>query len=243
MCDHWMPTIQVPMTIEQFHQLPRHPAFKYEYVGGQTWLTPRTKHYHAMLDLRPMDVPADLALRPIGPNDFPELTRLFSAAFHTIQPYGSLDESTRLRAAAEALERARSGGDGPWIERASFIALENRQPAGAIFITLLPLGDPCDWDSYHWTEPPPADCIMRRLGRPHLTWIFVSPLQTGHGMGTALLAAATRELLRLGYTELLSTFMLGNDSSMLWHWRNGFRLLAYPGSARRLRDRPRASKS
>jgi L-amino acid N-acyltransferase YncA len=59
-------------------------------------------------------------------------------------------------------------------------------------------------------------------------------------MGTALLAAATRELLRLGYTELLSTFMLGNDSSMLWHWRNGFRLLAYPGSVRRIRQKLRA---
>ena len=54
MCDHWMPTIQLPMTVEQFQQLPRHPAFRYEYVAGQTWLTPRTKHYHAMLDLRPM---------------------------------------------------------------------------------------------------------------------------------------------------------------------------------------------
>jgi GNAT superfamily N-acetyltransferase len=243
MCDHWMPTIQVPMTIEQFHQLPRHPAFKYEYVAGQTWLTPRTKHYHAMLDLRPLDVTTDLALRPIGPNDFPELVRLFSAAFHVIQPYGSLDEPTRLRAAAEALERARSGGDGPWIERASFVVFQDRKPAGAIFITLLPLGDPCDWDSYHWAEPPPADAIVRRLGRPHLTWIFVSPLGAGQGMGTALLAAASRELLRLGYTELLSTFMLGNDSSMLWHWRNGFRLLAYPGSARRVRQRQRSGRS
>jgi hypothetical protein len=26
--------------------------------------------------------------------------------------------------------------------------------------------------------------------------------------------------------------MLGNHSSMLWHWRNGFRLLPYPASRR-----------
>jgi hypothetical protein len=29
--------------------------------------------------------------------------------------------------------------------------------------------------------------------------------------------------------------MLGNESSMLWHWRNGFRLLEHPGSIRRMK--------
>ena len=48
------------------------------------------------------------------------------------------------------MERVRIGGDGPWIERASFIALENHQPIGAIFITLLPDGDPCEFGSYEW---------------------------------------------------------------------------------------------
>src|SRR5262249_14009088 len=152
--------------------------------------------------------PSTVPLRPLGPADFPDLIRLFSAAFHVIQPYGSLDESTRQQAAAEALERVLNGGDGPWIERASFVSLEEGKITGAIFITLLPSGDPCEWDSYHWTEPPPVDAIVRRLGRPHLTWIFVSPLRPGNGIGSALLAAATRELLRLGYTELASTFML-----------------------------------
>lgn len=234
-----MPSIKLPLTIEQFHQLPRNPAFKYEYLAGQAWLTPRTKHYHALLELRSMDVPADVPLRPIAASDFPRLIELFSDAFCSIQPYGSLDAPTREKAAAEALERVRSGGDGPWIERASFVALDKGQAIGAIFITLLPRGDVSEWDSYHWTEPPPADAIVRRLGRPHLTWIFVSPFAVGQGTGTALLAAATRELLRLGYTELLSTFMLGNESSMLWHWRSGFRLLTYPGSLRRMRQKLR----
>jgi GNAT superfamily N-acetyltransferase len=123
------------------------------------------------------------------------------------------------------------------IERACFVAKQDKDVVGAIFITLLPDSDPCDWDSYHWPETPPADCITRCLGRPHLTWIFVAPLSAGHGVGTALLAAAARELLALGYTQLLSTFMMGNDSSMLWHWRNGFQLLAYPGSYRLMQER------
>ena len=69
---------------------------------------------------------------------------------------------------------------------------------------------------------------------------FRSPSNKGHGVGTALLAAAVGELLALGYTQILSTFMLGNDSSMLWHWRNGFQLLSYPGSYRLMKKRWRS---
>ena len=63
---------------------------------------------------------------------------------------------------------------------------------------------------------------------PHLTWIFVSPVDARQGVGTALLDVAVRALLRLEYTELASTFLLGNESSMLWHWRAGFKLLERP---------------
>src|SRR2546423_464085 len=31
MCDDWMPVIRLPLTLDQFHQLPRNPAYKYEY--------------------------------------------------------------------------------------------------------------------------------------------------------------------------------------------------------------------
>jgi len=241
MCDHWMPNIVLPLTLEQYRQLPRNSAYKYEFLDGKAYLTPYSKHYHALLELTPQPVPAGVQLRPVHLRDWTELLPVFAAAFARIQPYGSLDEETRFRAAQEALERTRTGGDGPWIEQASFVALEEGQPLGAIFITLLPATDPSDWNSYHWDHTPPADCIEKRLGRPHLTWIFLDPLGTGWGTGTALLAAAGRALLQLGYTELLSTFMIGNDSSMLWHWRNGFRLLAHPGSKRlnqqRWRDR------
>ncbi len=104
---------------------------------------------------------------------------------------------------------------------------------GAIMITLLPRLDPTHWDSYTWEDPPPADCIERRLGRPHLTWVFVDPERAGRGVGCALLRASASALIAMGYDDLASTFMLGNESSMLWHWRAGFRLLSYPGSRRR----------
>jgi GNAT superfamily N-acetyltransferase len=237
MCDEWMPYIQLPLTIEQFRQLPRNPAYKYEYLNQTVYLSPRPKHYHAVLDLRPIEADESVSVHALHAGDLQRLDRLFAEAFRYVQPYGCLDDNTRVEAARHALERTRSGGDGPWIERASFIAKIEEKPVGAMLITLLPAGDPCDWDSYHWAEVPPPDCIERRMGRPHLTWVFISPLEKGHGLGTALLAAAVRQLLAMGFTQLLSTFLAGNDASILWHWRNGFQLLAHPGSYRLMRQR------
>src|SRR5437762_3088032 len=221
MSDEWMPHIELPITWEQFHQLPRNGAYKYEYLGGRALLSPRPRHFHAILDLQPFTVEEAIAVHPVTADDFPAVERLFGAAFRDVQPYGGLDQETRAQAAHRAVEKCRNGGDGPLIEQASFVALsEDRQKlVGAILITLLPDGDPCDWSTYYWSEAPPADCILRRLGRPHLTWIFVSPLERGRSVGTALLAASVRELHGLGYRSLLSTFMLGNEWSALWHWR------------------------
>ena len=55
-------------------------------------------------------------------------------------------------------------------------------------------------------------------------------------LGRALLKRAVPALLRLGYSGLASTFLLGNESSTLWHWRAGFRLLEHAGTVREKRD-------
>jgi GNAT superfamily N-acetyltransferase len=241
MCDQWMPTIELPLTIEQFRQLPRNPAYKYEFLNGKAFLSPRAKHYHAILDLERRPVCDEVKVRRIQSDELAELVPLFCDAFRSIQPYGSLDDATREQAGQYAMERTRTGGDGLFIEQASFVALDrDKHPGtkiGAILVTLLPAGDPTDTESYYWREPPPAECIARREGRPHLTWIFVSPLEVGLGVGTALLTAAGNALVDMGFPQLLTTFVSGNDSSMLWHWRNGFRLLAYPGSRREMKRR------
>jgi GNAT superfamily N-acetyltransferase len=237
MCDEWMPAIQLPVTMEEFRRLPRNAAYKYEYLNKTAYLSPRPKYYHAVLELSSMEHEDSVQICPLKAGELACLDRLFADAFRYIQPYGCLDDDTRLEAARQALERTRTGVDGPWIEQASFVARSEEKPVGAILITLLPEGDPCDGTSYHWTTAPPAQCIERRLGQPHLTWIFVSSLKRGQGTGTALLAASVRALLALGYTQLFSTFLAGNDSSMLWHWRNGFRLLPHPASYRLMRQR------
>ncbi|HBI42652.1 MAG TPA: hypothetical protein DDY78_07315 [Planctomycetales bacterium] len=233
-----MRLVKIRMSIQEFHQLPRHAAYKYEYLDGEAWLSPRPKTYHALLDLHPPEESADagrVMTRQISADDWDDLAGLFSAAFRDRPPFLGLDDKKRRAAAHAILENARTGGDGPLIEQAAFIArLKHHDgPAGGIVVTLLPASDLSDWRSFHWAEPPPPDAIAHKLGRPHLTWIFVHPFAAGRGVATALLHAATRELLALGYAELASTFLLGNESSMIWHWRNGFRLAASPFSRRK----------
>jgi GNAT superfamily N-acetyltransferase len=243
MCDAWMPTIKLALTLEQFRQLPRNPAYKYEYLDGVAYLTPRAKHYHATLDLatppaiESLPSCASFKLRPLHDQDWPELELVFAGSFRTIQPFGGLDEATMKEATHQCLERTRTGGDGPVIASACFVAEQDKHVIGSVLVTLVPGDDECDSESYRWYEPPPEDCIEKRLGLPHLTWIFVAPMLAGKGVGSALLANAVEELRKLGFTRLLSTFVVGNDSSMLWHWRSGFRLLAHPISYRLMAER------
>jgi GNAT superfamily N-acetyltransferase len=230
-----MPWLELKLTPEEFTQLPRNAAYKYQYHGDSAWLNPRPRYYHALLDLRRLDLPypAHVKIRPFRTADWEELPAVFVEAFRGHQPFAGLSDEGRLLAARSSLAQTQTGGDGPWVEQASFVAGEPGSCTGAVLITLLPKRDPTEWDSYSWPMPPPPDAIEQRLGRPHLTWIFVRPPHAGRGVGAALLQAAAQTLSEMGYEELLSTFMLGNDSSMLWHWRMGFRLLAYPGSPRR----------
>jgi GNAT superfamily N-acetyltransferase len=241
MCDEWMDGLQLPLTIEQFHRLPRNAAYKYEFLNGTAYLSPRPKFFHALLDLaplvnRPLPAAASAVLRPVRARDWEDLVPLFSAAFRGVVPFGDLEDGPRREAARKSLLFTQDGGDGPRIDRASFVAEEwdTARPIGALLVTLLPDEDPSDWSSFHWKEPPPADCLERGIGRPHLTWVFVSPPESGRGIATALLNAAVRELSVLGYQQLASTFLLGNDASLLWHWRCGFRLTTYPGSRRKV---------
>ena len=233
----WMPTIKLKLTEEQYRRLPRNPAYRYHYLDGQALLSPRAKHYHAVLPLseappapEPGSIGAALELWTVRDDDWPTLEPVFAEAFRVTQPFGCLDDVMLREAAKQALARTRLGNDGPLIASASFVAAQAGHVIGAALVTLVPKGDPCESESYRWHEPPPADAIARRLGRPHLTWIFVTPLVAGRGARLRLAARLAQALLRAA-ERLLSTF-LGNDSSMLWHWRSGFELLSYPHSYR-----------
>jgi GNAT superfamily N-acetyltransferase len=231
-----MRRLALRLTPGQYRRLPRSAAYRYSYHEGKAWLNPRPRYYHAALDLRnlALEGAAPVATRPVTEADWDRLVELFAEAFAECPPFSCLGPKRRRLAARVSLNQARDGGDGPWIERASFVATAAEgELLGAILVTLVPLGDPTEWGAYLWLGAPPEGCVEMCLGRPHLTWVFVRPERAGRGVGTALLGRAAAALREMGYGELHSTFMAGNDSSMLWHWRTGFRLLSYPGSPRR----------
>jgi hypothetical protein len=248
MLDDWFRSIELGISMEEFHRLPRHPAYKYEYLGGTAWLTPEPRYGRALLDLAAFDCPpatagepeaqraAEFPIRALGHGDWERLPGLMAAAFQQVPPFGALDDATALAAARDCLRYTRDGGDGPLVALACFVADGARawdNPAGAILITLIPGGDMTSWHGMRWQQPPPADAVERRLGRPHLTWVFVSPWDAGQGLASELLRVCADTLRLMGFTELASTFLIGNDRSLTWHWRNGFRLLRHPASMRK----------
>jgi hypothetical protein len=246
MLERWFSVIKLPLSWRQFHRLPRNPAYKYEYLEKAAWLSPRPKFYSARLELRrSVDGPLrgievqseGIRFRHLEDRDWPRLSRLFAGSFHHVQPFESLGDRRRLEAARDCLKDTRDGHDGPIIHPACYVAYDEKDghPVGANLVTLVPPVDLEDFWTFRWKTPPPPDCIERRLGHAHLTWIFVSHWFAGYGIGSALLAHASASLIELGYTELVSSFLLGNESSMLWHWRSGFQLLPYSGSKRRFR--------
>ena len=254
MLDRWFSVIKLPLSWRQFQQLPRNPAYKYEYLEKAAWLSPRPKFYGARLDLRPSeDGPQSevearnevIRFRHLEDRDWPRLSRLFAASFDRVQPFASLSDRRRLEAARDCLNSTRDGCDGPIIRPACYVAAgaQHGHPVGAVLVTLVPRVNLDDFWSLRWKTPPPPDCIEQRLGHAHLTWIFVGPWFAGYGIGSGLLAHASNSLVKLGYTELLSSFILGNESSALWHWRNGFELLPYSGSRRQFQAMMRANEA
>ena len=234
MIDNWFEPIRLPISITQFHGLPQNPAYKYEYLGTYALLSPRPKCYNALLSLTPVAVPKEIEaggpvlIQPLRDEDWEQFPPLFSAAFDRVQPFAVLDEDRSLDASRHCLEKTRTGGDGPILSEACFVAVAKEDGAvlGATLVTRRNV--PEDDESDPWAK-----------GRehPHLTWIFVDPTMVRHGNGSALLAATTQGLIGLGHSTLASTFLLGNESSTLWHWRNGFRLLSYDASPRRIQRR------
>ena len=234
MLDRWYSCIRLPMSSAQFEQLPRNSTYKYEYAGGYAMLSPRPKTLNGLLQLNPMVTHESAAIRPVEDRDWEYLPAIFADSFCDVQPFSTLDDTERLQASQECLEQTRSGGDGPLIHEASFLAQAERKEhiIGGILITLIPARPEGEWWTGKWPEPPPPNALQLRLGRPHLTWVFVDGLHAGQGIGTMLLGHTVNALLKLGYRELASTFLLGNDASTLWHWRNGFRLVPYAGTQR-----------
>lgn len=233
---HWMVPRKVRICERDLEQIPRHPNWRYEAQPGAelALLVPRLRFGHALLDLekwRPNGGLNPVEFRSWEPTDPKDLISLFARSFESLEPLAGLEPSVREEAAAEALEEAWAGVEGP-VCSASVVAMREGSPVGGLLVTLLPGGNLDAHGAWRWLEPYPPDLEANRGGHPHLTWIFVKPELQHEGIGAALLNFSVRKLRTLGYRSLASTFLTGNHASVLWHWRMGFSLMAWPGSPR-----------
>ena len=229
--------IEFPLTIDEFHQLPRNAAYKYEYFDAKAVLTPRPKYFLCSLDLTTANVEADsdCEVVPVPLAEAPTLEPLFVTGLQNTQPFASLTQEQATCSATVVFRHMLRGKDGPIIEAACFQALSKRDktPIGALFVTLVPKALLTEPFAANWREPPPPDAVEKRLGLPHLTWVFVAPRFARQGIATTLLAATIPALRQLGFDHLVSTFMLDNGPSAVWHWRNGFQVLPQMSAIRK----------
>jgi GNAT superfamily N-acetyltransferase len=216
------------MTREEFDRLPRNGGYDYQFVDGVARLTPNVIYYRARLDLRAEDGPERvypdlrLTIRSVADTDWPVFPALFADAFERMQPFGSLDRPWREQVGGALMAQTREGGDGPFLAEASVVACDRLgNHLGALLLTLAPAKGLPGEDTFVWHTDAPRDAIARCQGRPHLTWVFVAAGSAGRGVGTRLLVEALERLRAAGFTEVVTTFIRGNEASALWHWRNG----------------------
>ncbi len=212
MSDQLPGPIHRQMTIEEYHDFPRHLGWKYEYYGGKIHVTRREVMVPLILDLprgrrggrsekaarqgsgEPV---AGLTLRPVEAEDERRLFDLFIAAFSSTIDFAGYPQERFLEEARKCLRRHFGEQRGRRLP-ASRVAEHGEQPVGAF--------------------------LLREFERGVLLdMAFVDPARQGSGIGTHLLEAAVRELVRGGETRLYSCCFLGNESSLAWHQRRGFR--------------------
>jgi GNAT superfamily N-acetyltransferase len=243
--DRWFRPVRVAMSFDSFERLPWHPAYKFEYWEGQLRISPRWQSHSVFLELTPPETRLsvnDLGLvtiRPLISSDWEALSEPLSEAFEDIPPLGMLGSRRRFWAARDWLQSTREGSEGPPIESACVVAVDREDSTalvGALLVTLM-----TGWARSMYSGqrlrvlPPPAEDLVAGGEQPQISWVFVRPRASDRGVGTAMLASATRSLWELGYRELASAIHRGNDASIGWHWRNGFRLLPHFESGRRPR--------
>jgi GNAT superfamily N-acetyltransferase len=243
--ERWFRPLRVSMSFESYKLLPRHPAYTFEYWDSQLRISPRWQSHSMFLEIRPPETRSQAddsciaSVRPLVTGDWKVLPEVLAEAFQDTPPLGTLGWRRRVYAARDWLYATRDGSEGPLVEPACVVAVDredNAQVLGVLVVTLMIGWTRSCYASRRLEIPPSPPDLAEDREQPQVSWIFVQPGASGQGVGTALLEAAMGSLWSLGYRELASATHRGNDSSMAWHWRNGFRLLPHPESIRLIRS-------
>jgi GNAT superfamily N-acetyltransferase len=191
--------MRFPFSFELFLRLPRATGWRYEYLNGEAWLTPRPR---PLLLRRSTALPVqqtrvDAEVRELElPGDRAAVAALLLETWVGEDPYRSLEEPAEVLSSEieRGLDTARFGA----------VAVDG----GAVCAAALVHG--------------------RRARPPELTWLTVARDARERGLATALLAIITTELHARGVHELASGASGANTPSLRWHLSRGFELAPDP---------------
>jgi GNAT superfamily N-acetyltransferase len=236
------------MLFESYMRLPRHPSYKFEYWDSQLRISPRWRSHRFFLELQPpeecprIDELSEAAIRPLAAGDWEMLPEVLAAAFRDSPPLGMLGDRRRVWAARDWLRSTREGGEGPLLEPACVVAVDREDESivlGALLVTLIVDSERSWYASLRAAVGPPPPQMAEGHEQAQVSWVFVKPGASRRGIGSALLAVVARTLWIAGHRELASATHCGNDASLAWHWRNGFRLLPHHDSVRLIKPKDR----
>jgi GNAT superfamily N-acetyltransferase len=195
--------MRLAIPAEQFWRLPRHPDWKYEYVEGSAWLSPRARPLPLV---RQMDiaVPATdiegFDLRKLAPEgDRRAVASLLASVWAAEDPFCSFNDGQRERTLAAEIDRSLA-----------------RCQLGAV--ALADSGEVCG----------AVLAESRNDDLPTLTWLTVRRGARDRGLATALLGVVVDALVAAGATRLASAASVANVASLRWHLSRGFELAPDP---------------
>lgn len=193
-----MKSQHIPMTIAEFHMMPRQLGWKHEYWDGQAHIMPsHSGVVTATVAVQPRPVRASCMIRPVTEADLPGLYPAYLAAFQDTIDYCDWQLPDIETAAHENLTNFFAGKRGQPLSAAQ-VAIHAATVVGAALL------------------------VQKRNGQPFLDLLFVVPDWHRKGVATALVATALNALAAAGYQSLVSRFWLGNVESRTWHHNFGF---------------------
>jgi GNAT superfamily N-acetyltransferase len=189
----------IPMSFAEYEVMERPFGWKVEYWDGHARLSPRAIGVTTKLKLCPRNLPHHHRLVPVSAVDREQMMAGYFATFaDSVEFCGWAPESVQESAAKDI---------------GNYFAGKRGEPLAASVMALAP-------GSQQLVGL--ALFILRPEYGAYMDLLYVRPEFQHQGVATAMLNWGIDRLVESGFSTLSSAYHIGNESSRLWHHRQGF---------------------
>ncbi len=189
-----MKSRRIPMTSDEFRHLERKPGWKYEYIEGTAYVSPREHLISCSVPTAPRRADSPWLLTTVGPEDAEGLLQAYFAAFRDGIEYCDWPDSAINQDARKVVQGILAGEHGELLP-ASRLARDHDRIIGTALI------------------------IERTPNTALLDAVYVIPDRQHRGLATVLVSDALSQLYATGFQTLESRYQLDNAARI-----NGVRL-------------------